>query len=780
MRVTPEQVEEAMRSFNRGSGGGPTGLRPQHLKDAMVPGWRDELVRQTTQLINLMLSGAACAEVQPWLCGASLTALPKPSGDLRPVAVGEYWRRLTSKIAAKSATSDLRPYFEPVQLGVASKVGCETIVHVARQWLYRNQADPNRVLVAIDLANAFNTVDRSAFLAEARRLCHDLVPWLDFCYKGPSKLLLGSGALSSARGIQQGDPLGPLLFSAAIHDAILQAQAETEQQFPGELDWVAFYLDDGTAAGTARAVKKFVDRLLAQLADRGLRANLDKCEVVPPAGAAGTRACEVFAGWHHVTAGTFKLLGAPLGPAEFCASKIAARVAKARTLLSKIGEYADPQGGMHVLRHCASWSKLVYACRTIPPAHIAEELRAFDEALRESASAVVGKPLPDHSWQIAQLSLAQGGLGLRLPTLHSAAAYLGSVRASADLCSQVDKKFDPSDAAGGLGLLNALHRVQAACLPAAPVQSIAVSDLSLIGSQRILSSQIDAKIADTLSRDFQTPGAIPRHLALAAVPGAGAWLTAPASRDTREIDEPLYRICAQRRLRVPIFNGDEICPLCGAPMDRFGDHALVCPCGGDRVIRHNSIRDQLFDEMRGGGLSVEREKTGLLPGRPAEDGLPSTAQARRPADIWVASRDAKPPQALDFAVTAGLRDPAIGADEAMVAAVFQDYEHHKRNHLDTDSQCRRQGLAFVPFIIEAHAGGLSPLARRTLDTVAKAVAATTHSEPAAVALRIAQRISCSLQRETARAVLRRQGGPVCSAASPTGWDAVAPDSLAWQ
>ena len=35
------------------------------------------------------------------------------------------------------------------------------------------------------------------------------------------------------------------------------------------------------------------------------------------------------------------------------------------------------------------------------------------------------------------------------------------------------------------------------------------------------------------------------------------------------------------------FDGAGACPCCGAPMDRYGDHALRCPCGGDRTVRHN-------------------------------------------------------------------------------------------------------------------------------------------------------------------------------------------------
>ncbi len=97
-----------------------------------------------------------------------------------------------------------------------------------------------------------------AFLGAVRRISPGLAPWVDFCDRHPNHLFIGNRSLSSARGVQQGDPLGPALFALALHGAVLTARQEAENQHPGKLDLVAFYLDDGVAAGDAEAVSVFL------------------------------------------------------------------------------------------------------------------------------------------------------------------------------------------------------------------------------------------------------------------------------------------------------------------------------------------------------------------------------------------------------------------------------------------------------------------------------------------------------------------------------------------
>ena len=56
----------------------------------------------------------------------------------------------------------------------------------------------------------------------------------------------------------------------------LQARAEVEGQFPGDLDFSAYYLDDRVAAGMDRAVAMLCSVVNKELADIGLELSVHK------------------------------------------------------------------------------------------------------------------------------------------------------------------------------------------------------------------------------------------------------------------------------------------------------------------------------------------------------------------------------------------------------------------------------------------------------------------------------------------------------------------------
>ncbi len=60
-----------------------------------------------------MAGGKAQESARQWICCAPLTALAKPDGGLRPIAIGETLRRLTGKIHARDAGEGFQAWFEP-------------------------------------------------------------------------------------------------------------------------------------------------------------------------------------------------------------------------------------------------------------------------------------------------------------------------------------------------------------------------------------------------------------------------------------------------------------------------------------------------------------------------------------------------------------------------------------------------------------------------------------------------------------------------------------------
>ena len=91
-----------LKSFPWGSAAGPTGLRAQHLLNAVSSAHADEAIEQLTAICNLLARGEAPSFLAAYLGGASLLALEKPNGGIRPIAIGEVLRRLVAKFLART------------------------------------------------------------------------------------------------------------------------------------------------------------------------------------------------------------------------------------------------------------------------------------------------------------------------------------------------------------------------------------------------------------------------------------------------------------------------------------------------------------------------------------------------------------------------------------------------------------------------------------------------------------------------------------------------------
>ena len=83
---------------------------------------------------------------------------------------------------------------------------------------------------------------------------------------------------------------------------------------------------------------------------------------------------------------------------------------------------------------------------------------------------------------------------------------------------------------------------------------------------------------------------------------------------------------------MQLFNGDEHCPMCRMVVDVHGHHVFACMAGGDKVLEHNEIRNEVHRTAKVAGAQPELEKGGLLGGM----GWPGVAGRRR----WLRRRGA--------------------------------------------------------------------------------------------------------------------------------------------
>ena len=131
------------------------------------------------------------------------------------------------------------------------------------------------------------------------------------------------------------------------------------------------------------------------------------------------------------------------------------------------------------------------------------------------------------------------------------------------------------------------------------------------------------------------------------------------------------------RLGHPVFGSDGPCPACGQPSDRMGDHALNCAWQGERIARHNSLRDTLHSTAVKAALGPTREGQYLLPG-----------EGGKPADIFIPRHAGGKDAALDVTVINPLQ--AATVSQAAQTPGYALTVAHKRKMEKSAQSCHQQ------------------------------------------------------------------------------------------
>ena len=89
---------------------------------------------------------------------ATLLAIAKKTGGIRPIAVGYVWRHLAAKVACNYIKVASAALLAPRQLGFGITKGAEAAVRAARR--YVDNMQQGQLFLKINFKNAFNTLRR--------------------------------------------------------------------------------------------------------------------------------------------------------------------------------------------------------------------------------------------------------------------------------------------------------------------------------------------------------------------------------------------------------------------------------------------------------------------------------------------------------------------------------------------------------------------------------------------------------------------------------------------
>ena len=709
------EVLAAIQSMPRGSAAGLDGIRPLHMQQLTTKQTAEAGLRLLASLTALCRHAAAGLIPDPArnaFFGGSLIAIQKKHGGLRPIAIGSSYRRLVGKLIAKHVTASVSSQLMPIQLGVGAPLGCEVAVHAVRKYALTSR-DSHELLVKLDLSNAFNSVSREAVLSQVSRRCPSALPLVRQAYAQPTPLFIADSVIWSCRGIQQGDPLGPLLFALAI-DPIIQSLRSPLN---------VWYLDDGTLAGPATSVSADISTLIPALQRIGLTVNHQKCEVTElDNNPTGHTRIEALPEARPVPLHSLSLLGAPIH-VDGLADALEDATQSSKRMIERVEDIGSHLAFFFLSRF-SFVPRCTYLLRAAPTYLAPINLQEIDDTIRSAISRICNIDLLEENWTQATLPIRLGGIGIRRMQDIALPAFISSMSATQELVSQITCRSHSDDStllASALTTFSPLLRTEDA------QNFSATSPLR----QRLLDEAASRKRFDSL---LEGSNQVHRaRLLAAAAPHSGAWLDAlPVEKLGLLLPDEAIRIGVALRLGIPVCLPHRC--KCGSMADNLGHHQLSCHRDPGRLPRHAALNDIVRRALAAAGVPALLEPRGLDRG----DG-------RRPDGITIMPFSSGKSLVWDATCTNTYNSSHVTDCAVAPGAAARAAEQRKRTRYAALTQRYR----FEPLAVET-SGVLGPSIASFLTEVGRRITSQTGEKRETCWLR--QRVSLAIIRGNTAAV----------------------------
>ena len=174
-----------IRVARRGAAPGPSGLTAEHLLPVLD---NDAAVGALFQVADLLANGFIPPDAHAAIRLGRITALEKPSGGIRGIVVGDFFRRLVARTIAQQVSEDVEKATKPFQFALNTRAGCECVSHVLQTLL---EMDENTTLLSVDGVGAFDLISRKAMMEGLLDMPNGdkLLPFVRLFYGSPSTFL---------------------------------------------------------------------------------------------------------------------------------------------------------------------------------------------------------------------------------------------------------------------------------------------------------------------------------------------------------------------------------------------------------------------------------------------------------------------------------------------------------------------------------------------------------------------------------------------------------------
>ncbi|XP_055340939.1 uncharacterized protein LOC129590009 [Paramacrobiotus metropolitanus] len=552
------------------------------------------LCEAIASMLTLVSQGKIPADIRPIFFGGKLLALRKKDGGLRPIAVGLSLRRLIAKIIFNRIADRATALLTPHQSGFNVRGGAEAIVHATRHFILSKPEDI-KALVKIDFRNAFNTVSREIILDAVHTHFPEYDEFFWSAYGYHSSLFIDQTVLSSECGVQQGDPLGPLLFCLALLRVIATLSTELN----------AWYLDDGTLGGAPAAVAENFTRVIEGARTIGLDIYESKCELFVSGGSESERqeVIESFVSHHPqlrvISNSTLTLLGAPV--LDDAISDVLDEKSCAINRACERLQLLPRHHALYLLRHCLGAPKIIYVLRSCNAWKHPHQLYQIDESLRscfQELSNVRGNHDDYPCWRQATLPVSRGGIGIRRAEELSLPAFLASIHSAFDLLSSMLPQHPAVDASEAIELWKVKARQ-----PEMP-------EVAFRKLQKTWDLPLCNVSVSVLMELFRNDGVNTARLLAQSRPEAGIWLNAlPSAHIGNLLDDETMKISIGLRLGADICEPHN-CTKCHKLVDKLGHHGLSCSYSAGRHARHGGLNNIVCRACVSAGIPAKLEPRG--------------------------------------------------------------------------------------------------------------------------------------------------------------------------